>query len=157
MIPLRKVNEVPPTLKPGALEQAVEAFVHESNAFDVPFDPVGLYNQLIENMALVLIFKTPGSMQVWIAEDQGQVAAWAMTHVSKDVDNTLCFWMNDAWVAPRYRHSAHVKIWLETLTAEGSRLLCKHIIIPSSRGVGAYCRFLGKGWHPYVTLLKKDL
>lgn len=83
--------------------------------------------------------------------------AYALTHVAKDVDNQLCFWMTQAWVHPKIRGQKVVKEMLQQLREEAKRLLCRHIIIPSSRGVAAYCRFLGKGWKPHVTLLKEDI
>ncbi len=156
MIPLRKVNELPPTLKPKAIERAISAFIEDSHSTDVPIDPNGLFNQLVENVASVCIFKVPGRY-FWIAEDDGEVIAWALTHVSKDVDNNLCYWQTDAWVAPQWRGKPEVKLWNKQLEDDAKASFCKHIIIPSSRNTEAYCRFLGQGWHPYVMLLKKDL
>lgn len=154
LIPLRKVKEIPPSLNPKAIERAVAAFVDQSNAENVDKD--GYYNQLIENIASVLIFKTP-SVSFWLAEEDGEVVAWALTHISKDVDNKLCYWQSDAWVAPQYRGRKLVKQWNALLEEDAKASFCKHILIPSSRGDKAYCRFLGKGWHTYAVLLKKDL
>ncbi len=154
MTPLRKVKEVPTTLSPKAIERAVAAFVEQSHAENVDKD--GLYNQIIENIAAVLLFKTPGR-NVWIAEENGEVIGFALTHVSKEVDNKLCYWQTDAWVAPAFRNQPEVKRWNELLEEDARASFCKHIIIPSSREPKAYCRFLGTGWHQYVVLLKKDL
>ena len=156
MIPLRKVNEVPATLKPKAIETAIAAFVREGNPSGVPLNADGLFNQLVENVASVVIFKAPGRF-CWIAEDEGEVVGWALTHVAKDVDNSLCYWMTDAYVSPKWRRKPEVKEWFKAMEADAAANFCKHVIIPSSRNTEAYCRFLGKGWHPYVVLLKKDL
>ena len=156
MIPLRKVNEVPVTLKPKAIETAVASFIQDSHSTDVPLNSDGLFNQLVENIASVCIFKTSGRF-VWIAEDNGEVIAFALSHISKDVDNSLCYWMTDAWVAPSWRRRPEVKGWFQQMRQDAVASFCKHIIIPSSRGADAYCRFLGDGWHPYVVLLKQDL
>lgn len=156
MIPLRKVNDVPSSLKPKAIETAIAAFIKDSHSTDVPLDPIGLFNQLVENVAAVCIFKTQGRY-CWIAEEDGEVIAFALTHISKDVDNSLCYWMTDAWVAPHWRRKPEVKSWFAQLTEDAKKSFCKHIIIPSSRGQDGYCRFLGEGWHPYVVLLKQDL
>lgn len=158
MQPFRKVTELPASLKPGAIEAAVAAFVKDSRADNVPLDADGLYNQLITNIACITIMKNYPTGQFWLAEDHhGNVIAWAMGNVSKDVDNQLCMWWTNAWVAPSYRRTPIVKEWFQQLRAEAKRLMCKHILIPSSRGVEAYCRFLGKQWHPYVTILKEDI
>ena len=156
MIPLRKVKEIPATLNPKAIERAVEAFVSQSHSDRVPMDLNGLFNQILENIAAVLLFHIPGR-NVWIAEEDGEVIAFALTHVAKDVDNKMCYWMTDSWVAPHWRFKKEVKQWFKQLEDDGVASLCKHLIIPASREPRAYCRFLGKGWHPYVVLLKKDI
>jgi hypothetical protein len=154
MIPLRKVKEIPATLSPKAIERAVTSFIDQSHAENVDRD--GYFNQIIENIAAVVVFQTPGRY-FWIAEADGEVIAWALTHISKDVDNKLCYWQTDAWVDPKWRRKPEVKQWNKFLEEDAKANFCKHILIPSSRGEKAYCRFLGEGWHPYVVLLKKDL
>lgn len=153
---LRKVNEIPSTLKPRAIETAVDSFIRDSRSTEIPINDDGLFNQIIENIASVVTFKAPGRY-FWLAEEEGEVIAFALTHISKDVDNSLCYWQTDAWVAPHWRHKPEVKEWNRLLEEDAKAHFCKHLIIPSSRGSKAYCRFLGEGWHEYVVLLKKDL
>lgn len=157
MNPLRRVrhlNEL--SLRPKAIEEAVEAFVKESDTEESGADPVGLYNQTIEN--IFYYSQCPDeSRQFWMSDEDGEVMSYAMCHISKDVDNKLCYWITQAWVHPVLRGSKQVKAWFEVFRQEAKKNLCSHIIVPSSRGVEAYCRFLGKGWRPYVTLLKEDL
>jgi len=142
---------------PKALEEAVWSFVQDSHSLESGADGVGLFNQTIESIANYTIFNHDDSRQLWVAEDGEKVLAYVMAHISKDVDNKLCFWLTQAWVHPSIRRTPQVKEWFQMLRAEAKRCLCAHIIAPSSRGVEAYCRFLGKGWHPYVTLLKEDI
>lgn len=143
-------------LKPRAIEDAVNSFVLDSHTNETGAECIGLYNQTIEN-----IFNytncLDNSRQFWMAEEDGEVMAYAMCHVSKDVDNKLCYWITQAWVHPLLRGTKQVKEFYSILREEAKKNLCSHIIVPSSRGVEAYCRFLGKGWKPYVTLLKEDL
>ncbi len=157
MNPLRIVNNLDLKLRPGAIEAAVRSFVEDSHAEESGANKLGLYHQTIEGIAAATVFKMDQSRQFWVADEEGEVMAYALTHVSKDVDNSLCFWMTQAWVHPILRGSKQVKGWLQLLRAEAKKNLCKHIIIPSSRENRAYCRFLGKGWKPYVTLLKEDI
>lgn len=157
MNPLRIVNNLNLGLQPGAIESAVKAFVEDSHADESGADKRGLYQQTVENIAAATVFKIDNSRQFWLADEEGEVMAYALTHVSKDVDNSLCFWMTQAWVHPILRGSKQVKGWIQLFRAEAKKNLCKHIIIPSSRENRAYCRFLGKGWKPYVTLLKEDI
>lgn len=154
MTQLKKVSSIPDSLSLHAIDRAVGAFVEQSHAENV--DKTGYYNQIIENIASVVIFKVPGRY-FWLAEENGEVVAWALTHVAKDVDNKLCYWQTDAWVHPKWRHKPEVKQWNKLLEEDAKANFCKHIIIPSSRDPKAYCRFLGEGWHTYVVLLKKDL
>lgn len=153
---LKVIHKLPTNLRNGAIERAVKAFVADSHTEETNADPIGLFNQTLECIAQACLFNQDGK-QFWIAEHEGEVFAYALTHVSKDVDNRLCYWMTQAWVHPKVRGHRIVKIWRDQLVAEGKRLLCKHIVIPSSRSTKAYLRFLGQGWHKYVTLLKVDL
>lgn len=151
---LRKIKSLSNLiLKVNAIEDAVWSFVNDSHCNE---DLVGLHNQTIEN--IFHYSQCPDDTRnFWLADEDGEVMAYAMTHISKDVDNKLCYWITQAWVHPVIRGSKQVKEWFQIFREEAKKNLCAHIIVPSSRGVEAYCRFLGKGWHTYVTLLKEDL
>ena len=152
----RKIFKFPQHLNKGAIERAVEAFVNDSHTLETGAEPQGLYNQTLESMAGILMFNQDGR-QLWMADHEGEVFSYAMAHVSKDVDNKLCYWITQAWVSPKCRRHPVVKAWYEQLRAEAKKLFCKHIILPSSRNEKAYIRFLGKKYHKYVTLLKEDI
>jgi len=153
-----KITNLPSELASGAIERAVNSFIQESRVLDVPLNKDGLFNQIIENIASIILFKTNPTGQFWIEiDDKGEVVTWALAHMAKDVDNTLCFIATDAWVRKDFRFKPEVKKWFEELRKEAKRNMCKHFIIPSSRNTKAYCRFLGGGFHKYVTLLKEDL
>lgn len=157
MSPFRKLNEIPSSFKPGAIDRAIENFIRDSRVTDVPFSESGLKQQLTEAVASILVFKNNPAAYFWAAEHEGEIVAWALTHVSKDVDNSLCYWMTDAWVDKKVRFHPIVKEWFKLLREDAKHLGCKHILIPSSRGSKGYCRFLGKGWHPYLQILKEDI
>ena len=145
-----------PSLSHGAIEKAVKSFVADSHTEETHADPIGLYNQTLECIAQAVLFKQDGR-QFWMAEHDGEVYAYALAHVSKDVDNCLCYWITQAWVHPQVRHHKIVKIWRDQLIEQAKKCMCKHILIPSSRSTRAYLRFLGHGFHKYVELLKADL
>lgn len=158
MNPLRKVNNLDGLkLNPQAIEKAVAAFVQDSRTYESGADPAGLYQQTIENIAAITVYKQDNGRYFWLADYEGEVMAYALTSVSKDVDNKLCYWMTQAWVHPALRRQPIVKHWLQVLREDARRQMCAHIMIPSSRGAKAYCRFLGVGWKPYVTILKEDI
>lgn len=154
---LQRIVDLPRSLRANAIEEAVEAFVRESHITDSGCDGIGLFNQIIEAIASITIFKNNPSAHFWLAEENGEVAAWALAHMSKDVDNQLSYWMTDAWVAKAYRNKPIVKEWFNTMRNEGKRLMCRHLLIPSSRNTKAYLRFLGRDWTKYLTILKEDI
>lgn len=155
---LKKTEQLSETLQPNAIKAAVRAFVDESWDASVPFDRDGYYEQTLQQIISTVVMKTNPSATFWLAEDEdGSIAAWAITSVSVDVDNKLTFWGRDAWVSPRYRGSRATKHWFAELRREAVRLGCSHFVIPSSRGIAAYCRFLGPNWKPYISLIKEDL
>lgn len=146
-------------LPASAVERAVANFVMESTKheqFTSPINNQGLYNQTIENIGSIIVTK-PEGRYFWLDHNGKEVLAYAMTHVSKDVDNQPCYYMTQAWVHPILRGTHQVKLMYECLRQHAINLMCKHIIVVSSRGTKGYCRFLGKNWKPYVTLLKEDI
>lgn len=155
---LRKVSNLKDVkLFPGALERAVQSFIEDSHTEETGANPTGLYQQTIEGIAAATFFRANDSRDFWLADDGGEVMAYALTHVSKDVDNSLCYWMTQAWVHPVMRGSKDVKSWIQLFKDDAKQKMCKHMIVPSSRGIEAYCRFLGKNWKPYVHLLKQEI
>lgn len=151
-----KVVRELPRLNPEAYETAVEHFVIESSKNDYRVDCKGLYQQTLENIVGATTMGTPGQF-FWLAHEAGEVVAYAMTHLSKDVDNSLCYYMTQAWVAPQYRGTPFVKECYRRLREHAKEQFCKHIVVVSSRNTKAYLRFLGKKWHVYTTLLKEDI
>lgn len=155
MHPLQKVKSLP--VPSASIEKAVAAFVSECNQYNVPYSDDGLYNQTVENISSILMNPGTDSHHLWLAWDGDEVLAYVLAHVAKDVDNSLCYWLTQAYVSPKVRRQPCVKQWFGLLRDEARNKFCKHIIIPASRNVKAYCRFLGQGWHPYVCLLKEDI
>lgn len=157
LIPLRKINEIPKSLNNGAIDRAIKSFILDSRIDPAHTNINGLQQQLTDVIANILIFKNAPQNIMWLAENDGEVIAWVLCHVSKDVDNQLCYWMTDAWVDKSTRSHPIVKQWYQLLREDAKRLMCKHILIPSSRNTKAYLRYLGKGWHKYLEILKEDI
>ncbi len=154
---LRRLNEVPATLNRGALDRAIENFVADSHSVVDNVSADGLCGELAKCVAASIVFKNSPDSFVWVAEDAGEAAAWAMTQVRKDIDGSKCYWMTNAWVAKQHRFKPYVKEWFQTLRADAKAQGCSHILIPSSRSSRAYCRFLGGGFKEYLTILKEDV
>ncbi len=148
-----RITELPSSLTNKDIEQAVQSFTNDSHCTD---NKIGLANQTLETIAQAIIFKSP-SCFFWLDYDKLGVISYAITHISKDVDNSLCYSMTQAWVRPDYRHTRYAKDCLQKLRNHAGQSLCKHIIVVSSRGLKGYLRFLGKKWHLYCHLLKEDI
>ncbi len=157
MLKLQKLTELPKSLNPGAVDRALESFVRDSHVLTEGVDGAGVLQQLRDNVAASILFKNSPESFIWAAEENGEVAAWAMTHTSKGIDNRSCYWMTNAWVAKQHRRQPYVKEWFKALKDDAKALGCAHILIPSSRNSKAYCRFLGGGFHEYLTILKEDI
>ncbi len=154
---LQKLKELPTTLNPGAVDRALESFIHDSHVVVEGVDILGIRQQLRDSVAASVIFKNSPESFIWVAEENGEVAAWAMTQKRLGIDNTQCYWMTNAWVAKPHRFKPYVKDWFQTLRADAKAQGCAHILIPSSRSSRAYCRFLGGGFKEYLTILKEDI
>ncbi len=155
-IEFKIVKELPNKKLMKSIEKSVKRFVVESNPEKTPWNDEGLYQQTLHTIAYAITTKE-STPQFWMVEYHNEVLAYAVCHTSVDVDNSLCYWQTQAYVNKKVRHHKIVHLWKEQLFEEAKRLGCKHIIIPSSRETESYKRFLGEGWHTYVTLLKKDL
>lgn len=154
----QRIKALPKNLAVKAIETAVERFILDCRIKHT--DPIGMFNQTIESIAQATIFATNDAHQYWMASKNGEVMSYALVHVSKDVDNQLTFTVSQAWVHPQYRGTNLAKSWWQQLRSEAKRCLCRHIIIPSSRNVKVYKRFLkrmGSNYQEYVTLIKEDI
>ena len=141
----------------SGLKAAVADFVNTNNQIQAPLNKEGFFTQIIESIVTRTEGKAAGQY-FWAALDEDKnPTGWALTHIAKDVDNQLCYWMTCAWVRKDYRRTPLVKEWLQTMRTHAVQLCCKHVIIPSSRHIKPYLRMLGKAWHVYSVLLKEDI
>jgi len=140
------------------IEQAVTAFCMESDTeYKSCNNMQGLFQQTMENIGNIVITKPAGQF-LWLDTDAvGRVNGYVLTHVSKDVDNKFCYYMTQAWLYPKFRNTHYSKEAIKLLRQHAKELMCKHIIVVSSRNTKAYIRFLGGKFKPYVMLLKEDI
>lgn len=140
------------------IERAVKNFCQESDTeYNSCTNKHGLYQQTMQNIGNLVINKPNGSF-LWLDVDEvGRVLGYVLTHISRDVDNELCYYMTQAWLHPKLRNGRYTRQAIQLLRNHAKQMLCKHIIVVSSRNTKAYLRFLGGKFHPYVTLLKEDV
>lgn len=152
------VTNLPVTLNPGAVERAIRQFVLDIEDTKVPRDNEGLSIQLLTFIGNCLIAKTLPHANIWIAEDNDkEVAAFALTQFDINVDNKLSLWLSTAWVRRTHRFTNKPKEWFHQMEDFGKAAGAKHLLIPSARGSRGYLRFVGKSWHEYEVILKRDL
>lgn len=135
------------------LEEAVRQFAKENHS---PSEYNGLVQQTYENILHATELKTPGRY-LWLVLQNDKPVGYVLSSISKDVDNTMCYWINQAYADPIVRGEKFIKDLYPILKEHAKKLFCSHILIPSSRSVAAYQRWLGTDLHIYATLLKEDI
>lgn len=152
MLELKIYKQLPENYK--SLENAARAFVNEAHIREKERE--GLYQMTLEGMLNATLLEHKNNT-LWLAEEGGEVKCYVLTTFVKDVDNSLCCSITQAWVSKELRRDPIIKQWREQLYEYAKKHFCKHILIPSSRSEKAYLRWLGPNFHKYLTILKSDL
>jgi len=134
------------------MENAVQDFILDSMQDG---DPVGMFNQTIERVAMSTFLASP-QHDLWLAWVGQDVKAYLLASITKEVDNRFCYWIHQAWVDKGYRHDKKFILdsWVN-IKAHAKRHHCSHLVMASIRN--GWTRYLGDEVQPYITLLKKDL
>jgi len=150
-------RHLPLHLKKNAVELAIRQFILDAR-LDEKSDYQGLVNRTLLSIVKACVLTHDGSGgDFWAAiGDDGNIYAYALASIVIDVDNSPTYWVTQGWIHPNYRHKYLKEGW-NKLEKHARSNLCHHIINVTNRHSGAYLRLLGKEWHPYATLLKKDL
>ena len=151
MLQLFKSNPV--HLKEGAIERSINKFIEE---IDLNVDKTGFFNQTLERFAKGLLFGDPAT-DVWLSDQDGEVTGYVISSICKEIDNTLCYWISQAWADRNMRANGFTKESWESLKKRANDLQCKHIVLVSSRNNDAFNRFLGGQFKEYATILTMDL
>lgn len=135
------------------LRSAVYDFIKDSS-LGRGVDPEGYYEATREAMAHALM----GQGELWVGQLGGELVIYILAVMTLEVDHRPTYWVSQAWVRKDQRGLPWVKQAWETIRRRAVQGECAHIVAISGRDNNeAYCRFLGKGWHIYGTLLKEDL
>ncbi len=135
------------------LEEAVRQFAKENHA---PQEYAGLVQQTYENILHATELKTQGRY-LWLVLQDNKPVGYVMSHIGKDVDNKMCYWITQAYASPEVRGESFIKDLYPILKKHAKDLFCSHVLIPSSREAKAYMRWLGPDLHIYATILKEDI
>jgi len=148
---IQLIQELP--LNPKRLEEAIENFTKE---VDIKGDVNGFIQQTKERILSATYLRTPGE-HFWLAAQGETICGYVLSKIVRDIDNSLCLWVSQAWVDPKWRHHRIVKESWRKITDFARKCQCKYLIIVSGRNSRAYMRWLGNGTHEYATLLKQNL
>lgn len=139
----------------GQLEDAVRDFIISSH-LPQGVDPDGFYNQTLQAIAGASYLQQGG--ELWLGVSDGTLWTYILAHVGNDFDGKLAYTVTQAWVRKDQRGQPWVRWAWEKIRRRAKDCLCRHFVILSSRGNDkAYCRFLGKGFHFYASILKEEL
>lgn len=148
---LRK--EIPAGMAPQ-IENAVRDFMVSSHLPE-GVDKQGFYNQTLQAIAGASYLGQGG--ELWLGTLNGNLVIYLLGHVGSDYDGRLSYTVTQAWVRKDQRGQKWVKWAWEQVRQRAKDCLCSHFAIFSSRGNDkAYCRFLGKGFHFYCSILKQE-
>lgn len=140
---------------PEQLQQAVRNFMVSSHLPD-GVNPLGFYNQTLQAIASASYLNQAG--ELWLGISDGKLLTYILAHIANDFDGRLAYTVTQAWVRQDQRGKPWVKEAWQKVRKRAKDCLCGHLVVLSSRGNDkAYCRFLGKGFHFYGSILKEEI
>lgn len=147
------VNVIPSGYAPQ-IENAVRDFMVSSHLPE-GVEPDGFFKQTLQAIAAASYLNQGG--ELWLGILNGRLVTYILAHVGNDYDGRLAYTVTQAWVRKDQRGEKWVKLAWEQVRQRAKDCLCKHFVVLSSRGNDkAYCRFLGKGFHFYASILKEE-
>ena len=138
------------------LQRAVEDFIKTSH---VPkgVDLASFYQQTLQAIAARSAMNQPGG-DLWLGINRGELWTYILSHLGNDIDGRMTYTVTQAWVKKEQRGKSWVKQAWEKVRQRARDCFASHFVVISSRGNdAAYCRFLGKGFHFYASILKEEL
>lgn len=137
------------------LELAVRDFM-ESSHLPTGVEKEGFYLNTLQAIAAATYLNQGG--ELWLGMMGNRLVTYLLTHIGNDYDGKLAYTVTQAWVAKDQRGKPWVKWAWNKIRERAKNGFCKHFVILSSRGNDkAYCRFLGKGFHFYASILKEEI
>lgn len=147
------VKSIPSGIVPQ-LEAAVRDFITSSHTPE-GIDLNGYYHQTLQALANASVLGGPGDL--WIGTLDGQLCIYLLAHINNDIDGKLSYHVSQGWVRKDQRGKPWVKWAWEQVRKRAKDCLCGHFSVSSTReNDAAYCRFLGKGFRKYATILMED-
>lgn len=153
--PLFSLHKTIPEGVSYQIEKAVEDFIRTSHTPE-GVDLAGFYEQTLQSIATRTVMQGGGDL--WLGISGGELYTYILANLGPDIDGRMAYTVLQAWVRKDQRGKRWVKEAWEKVRQRARDCFCKHFIVISSRGKPeAYCRFLGKGFHPFAEILKEEL
>lgn len=163
-IPEFKVKTVYPSFEivraipEGMGDQITRAVVDFIDCSNLPagIDRQGFYHQTLQAIANSAILGQGSDL--WLGMVNKELWIYLLGHVGPDFDGRMSYTVTQAWVKPDQRGQRWVKWAWGKVRQRAKDCLCSHFaVISTKENDAAYCRFLGKGFKKYATILKEDL
>lgn len=136
------------------IENAVRDFMVSSH-LPTGVDSEGFYRQTLQSIAAASYLNQGGDL--WLGIMNGRLVTYILAHIGNDFDGKLSYTTTQAWVRKDQRGQKWIKDAWEQVRQRAKDCFCKHFVVLSSRGNDkAYCRFLGKGFRFYASILKEE-
>ena len=137
------------------IEKGVQDFIKSSH-LPKGVDIAGFYQQTLRAIANASYLNQGGDL--WLGFIDGQLVTYILAHIGQDIDHRLSYVVSQAWVRKDQRGEKWVREAWQKVRQRAKDCFCGHLMVISSRGNDkAYCRFLGKGFHHYASMLKEEL
>lgn len=137
------------------IQESVKAFMKDSNMPE-GVNEIGFYNQTLKTMAQATVLNGGGDL--WLGIKGNELYTYILAYIGQSVDDRLSYVVNQAWVRKDQRGQPWVRDAWQKVRQRARDTMCAHLLVLSSReNTKAYCRFLGKGFHKHVEILKEVL
>lgn len=147
-------KSIPEGMSPQ-IEKAVEDFLRTSQTPN-GVDLAGYYHQTLQMIAGRTVLNQGGDL--WLGIRDGQLMAYVLATLAPDFDGRLAYIVSQAWVRKDQRGKRWVKDAWAKVRRRAKDCFAVHFAVFSSReNDKAYCRFLGKGFRRYSSILKEEL
>jgi len=150
---IRIINEIPESIKHGALDEAVKKYSEDSPESN---DPVGTQKFVIGKIADSLFFGNK-DIDVWVDENNGDVKSFFVGQVIKDIDNEWSYVLSYPYVSKEFRSNGYSRAVIEKVKEKAKDFGCKHLTIVTKRTADAVNRFTGQEFKETSHVLKMEL
>jgi len=146
------------SIPPGMNEQFSDAVIDFMNSSGLPngIEKQGFFYQTLQAIATSAILGQ--GRELWLGIHDGTLYTYILASISPDFDGRLAYTVTQAWVKEDQRGKRWVRDAWQKVRQRAKDTLCSHFVVHSTKAnTAAYCRFLGKGFHKVIEILKEEI